>query len=289
MKDYALKFPELSYANAGHSAFERWLIHRIEQLSGRDYFVPLYETWRNEVIGKSDTIIFDMLNLLEVKLNLHCQKEGWPFKIAPEEPLVIVANHPFGIGDGIAILALAEQLKRPFKILINQDLLKVPEMKPYSIPIDFSEGREAMETNMRSRKETLELLKQGTTIIIFPAGGVATAKNPFGKAEELPWKNFTARLIRSAQASVLPIYFEGQNSFFFHLVSQFSMTLRISLLIAEFRKFAGSEVNVHIGDIIPFEGLEYNHDRKALTKELFDLVHNLAPKKQVGQLQKVTG
>lgn len=271
-----MKFPELSYANSEHTALQRWIIHRIEQLSGRDFFVPLYEIWRNDVIGKSETIIAEMLRLVDIQLNM-TTPEVWPPAIQGKDPLVMIANHPFGIADGIVMLALAEQLGRPFKVLINQDLLKVSEIKPYSIPIDFSESREAMDTNMRSRQEAIGLLQSGTTIIVFPAGGVATARQLFGKAEELPWKNFTARLIRSAQASVLPVYFEGQNGPLFHLASHMSMTLRVSFLIAEFRRLAGKQITLHIGDVVPFTALRQNHDRKELTKELFELVHNLSP------------
>lgn len=282
-----MKFPELSYANSTHTAWQRWLIHRIEQWSGRDYFVPLYEAWRHDIVGKSDYVIAEMLRLIDVKLDLRT-KAAWPPRINPQAPLVMIANHPFGIIDGIAMLTLAEMLKRPFKVLINKDLMKVTEIKPYCLPIDFSESREAMETNMRSREKAIELLCAGTTIIIFPAGGVATAKNPFGKAEELPWKNFTARLIRSAKASVLPVYFEGQNSFFFHLVSRFSLTLRVSLLIAEFRRAAGSKVIIHIGDVVPFEKLRHRDDRKILTHELYEMVHNLPPHAKTSQLEAVS-
>ena len=101
---------------------------------------------------------------------------------------------------GIAILSLAEQLGRPFRVMINSELLKVPEIAPYSLPVDFSESREALRNNMAVRHEALRLLKEGTTIVIFPGGGVATAPKGFGRAEDLPWKMFPARLIQEGRA-----------------------------------------------------------------------------------------
>ena len=53
------------------------------------------------------------------------------------------------------------------------------------------------------------------------------------------------------------------------------MTLRLSFLVAEFRKIAGSSITVHIGDIVPFRSLEQTDNRKNMTRELFELVHNL--------------
>ena len=122
---------------------------------------------------------------------------------------MIVANHPFGIGDGIAVLSLAEQLGRPFRVMIHADLLKIREMEPYSLPIDFSETKEALKNNLAVRHEAVRLLKEGVTIVVFPAGGVATAPKGFGRAQDLPWKMFPARLVQEAKASVIPMHFSG--------------------------------------------------------------------------------
>ncbi len=67
----------------------------------------------------------------------------------------------------------------------------------------------------------------------FPGWGVATPDRAFGKPEELPWKTFTAWLIQDAQASVLPVYFEGQNGALFHFVGRYSLELRLTLLVSE--------------------------------------------------------
>ena len=75
-------------------------------------------------------------------------------------PVVIVANHPFGIGDGIAILSLAEQLGRPFKVLVNNELLKIEEMRDYALPISFEETKAALATNLKTRQEALSFSKK---------------------------------------------------------------------------------------------------------------------------------
>jgi putative hemolysin len=270
------RFEELTYAAASDPRFKRWMIQAIERLSGRERFLPLYRIWRTEIAPTSPHVFGDMLKLVDVTLDIDSKSGPWPLQIPKETPLVIVANHPFGIGDGIAILALAEQLGRPFKVLINLQLLRIPEIAPYSLPIDFEETREAQKTNLATRKQALEALAAGTTIVVFPAGGVATAATPFGRAVDLPWKLFTARMIQSAKATVLPIWFEGQNGPLFHLVSRFSLTLRLSLLVSEFRRFAGSTVRIQIGAPTPFETIPNGGDRKLLTEELHKMVHALA-------------
>jgi len=272
----ASKFRELTYASPNDPGIKRWLIHTIEGLSGREKFLPLYRYWRHHLVPKSKRPFGEVLDLVDVKLKIQTKGANWPPVIPDTSPLVIIANHPFGIGDGIASLAMAEQLGRPFKVLINNQLLRVPEIRPYSLPIDFEETREAQLTNLATRKEALGLLAKGTTLVVFPAGGVATAKSPFGQAVDLPWKLFTARLVQSSKASVLPIWFEGQNGPLFQLASKISLTLRLSLLVSEFRKFAGTTLYVNVGEVVPYSALQHSSDRKLLTEELHGLVHALA-------------
>ena len=284
-------FPELSYANPRQPALTRWVIHSIEGLSGRDRYAALYDFWRRQVVPSGERVFSRMLDLIDVRIRTADQ---WPPAPLPDTPLVIVANHPFGIGDGIAVLSLAEQLGRPFRVMIHKDLLKIREMEPYSLPIDFSETKEALKNNMAVRHEAVRLLKEGVTIVVFPAGGVATAPKGFGRARDLPWKMFPARLVQDAKASVIPMHFSGQNGRLFHLVSgpmnmaerdgrvakfvgKASLTLRLSMLIHEFARLSGKAIDVRVGDVLSWSELEPLRDRKALLERLYRGVFDLAP------------
>ncbi len=265
----------ISYASQRDPLWKRLMMRTIEDLSGRRRLLPIYHRWRTEIAGRSPRMMGELLDMIGTRLDVAAA--NWPIAVPPETPLVIVANHPFGIGDGIAVLALAEQLGRPYRILINSDFLKVPEIRPCALPIDFSETRDAIRTNVETRTQARRLLKEGVTIAVFPAGGVATAEDPGGKAEELPWKTFTARLIQQAEAAVLPVFFEGQNSALFHWVSRYSLTVRLALLVSEFRNIVGATIKAHIGAVVPFADLVCKSDRGELTMELFARVHQLAP------------
>ena len=269
-----MQFKELSYANENDRRLKRWFIRAMEGLAGRNRYARLYNQWRQNVVGRSDRVFGEMLELIDVRLRIDGE---WPPRHLPDTPIVIVANHPFGIGDGIAVLSLAEQLGRPFRVLINNELIKVPEMAPYSLPISFEETRQALALNMQTRHEAVRLLKEGVTLVVFPAGGVATARRGFGPAEDLPWKMFPAKLIQAARASVIPIYFEGQNGRLFHLASKVSMTLRISLLIREFRRLSGTTISSRIGSLIAWEELNAIADRKDILTRIYQAVFAMAP------------
>jgi putative hemolysin len=264
-----------TYSSPRDPLWKRWAVRAIEDLSGRRGLLPVYYRWRRDVAGKSPRMMGELLEMVGATIELN--SPIWPPVLPADAPLVIVANHPFGIGDGIALLALAEQLGRPYRILINSDFMRVPEIRPVALPIDFSGMPEATETNIRTRREARRLLQDGITIVVFPGGGVATAEQPFGKAEELPWKSFTARLVQLARAAVLPVYFEGQNRALFHLVSRYSLSLRLALLVSEFRHRIGATIKAHVGEVVPFAALEARADRNLLTEELYACVHRLAP------------
>ncbi|MGD9913679.1 MAG: lysophospholipid acyltransferase family protein [Rhizobiaceae bacterium] len=283
-------FPELSYANPNQPRLKRWFIRSVEGLSGRERYARIYDVWRNRVVPSGDRVFGRMLELINVEVR---SRDQWPPRDLPDGPLVIVANHPFGIGDGVAVLSLAEQLGRPFRVMINAELLKIKEMEPYSLSVDFSDTKEALRNNMSVRHEALRLLKQGVTIVVFPGGGVATAPKGFGRARDLPWKIFPAKLIQEARATVIPMFFSGQNGRLFHIVSGamglaerdsrlarfvggVSLTLRTSLLIREFARLSGKSIEVRIGKAIPPQQMEHLRDRKALLSFLYEKVFGLA-------------
>jgi putative hemolysin len=283
-------FPELSYANEQQHPLTRWVIRTIEDRSGRDRLVSAYEHWRQNIVPTGERVFGAILDLIGLKVEV---TGHWPPANLPEGPLVIIANHPFGIGDGVSVLSLAEQLGRPFRVLVAADLLKVPEMAPYALPVDFSETKEAVQNNIAMRHEAVRLLKTGATIVVFPAGGVATARKGFGKAEDLPWKLFPSRLIQEARATVIPMYVPGQNGRLFHLVSramhladskrrmarmvgQASLTLRLSILVREFVRLAGRSMAIRVGVPIGWSEMESIRDRKELLRTLERRVFSLA-------------
>ena len=267
------RYTELTYARPDDRLFRRWAIRSIEELSGRRKLGRLYGVWRQDLKAGRRDAFNAMLDLMKIRLDV---AGHIPTRAQLPSRLVIVANHPFGIGDGVAILALAERLGRPFRILINNDLMKIPEMSAYGLPVSFEETKAAVAMNMETRREAMRLLNDGTTIVVFPAGGVATAPTMFGAADDLPWKQFTACLVQKGRASVLPVHFEGQNGPLFHLASRLSLTLRIGLLIGEFRRQYGRAIRVSVGQVIASEELSSLGDRKLVTDRLREAVFGLA-------------
>jgi putative hemolysin len=266
---------ELSYVRADDQPLKRWFMSAIEDLSGRRKLLPLYRQWRTQVADKSPRMWGIALDMIGTGIAVDGPAD-WAATL-PKGPLVAIANHPFGIADGIAMLALMERTGRPCRLLIHSDFMRVPEVEQSGLPIDFAETKEALATNLATRAEARRLLKDGTIIAIFPAGAVATAETPFAPAEDRPWKQFVARLIQQSRAAVLPVHFEGQNSPLFHLVSRYSQTLRLSLLVCEFRHRIGSTIRARVGAPVSWPAINELGKSADLLDELYLMVHRLAP------------
>ncbi len=193
-------------------------------------------------------------------------------------PVVFVANHPYGVLDGIVISWLVEKVRSDFAVLTNAVLMRAPEVHDFILPIDFSGTEEAQRTNLASRSAARARLDAGGAVVIFPAGGVSTAPDRLGRkpAVDARWQPFLGQLIQRSKATVVPVWFGGQNSRLFQIASHVSQTLRLSLIFHEVKSRIGADLPVAIGAPIPFEELAEFKDRQALADHLQAHTYSLA-------------
>ena len=156
-------------------------------------------------------------------------------------------------------------------VLTNAVLLGAPEVHDLILPIDFSERRGgAAHQSDVPRRRAGDNLNSGGAVVVFPAGAVSTAPDRLGlkPAVDARWQPFVAQLIQRSRATVVPIWFDGQNSRLFQIASHVSQTLRISLIFHEVKARIGTPLPVAIGAPIPFADLAGSQDRQALADEL---------------------
>lgn len=254
-----------TYSTADQPLLQRTVIQAIERIGGQAKLKKLYDR-RNSERQPGESFFGTALRLL--KINVEIDRAA--LDLGPREgPVVFIANHPYGVLDGIS-LAWAAMLVRPdTKVLANSVLCQIPEARDNLLPVDFAGTRAAREINVGSRLAALSWLRSGHSIGIFPGGGVSTSERPHkGPAVELPWAPFTAKLIRASRATVVPIFFVGQNSRLFQLTSHVSDTLRSSLVFRETARRIGTRLILRVGAPIPFSEIAHIADRDELVKDL---------------------
>src|SRR5580704_2421326 len=188
-----------SYATEDDPRLKRLLIRAVERMSGQPYLKSLYDEHRsNRAPGEN----FWAAAIRSLELKIVYNEDA--LECLPNTgALVIVANHPFGVLDGLIISYLTSKLRDDFIVLTNSVLYRAEEIRSHLLPIDFAETKEALGTNLKSRAQAKAHLIKGGCLVIFPAGGASTAPKPWSKrAVDAEWKNFTARLIVAAKAPV---------------------------------------------------------------------------------------
>lgn len=265
--------PRVSYVQPDDSWLERRLIASLEVLSGRRRIEQIYWRLKGKNLG-IDSFFEEGLQAASISVEM----DRSPLAGLPSEsPLVFVANHPFGVVDGMVLCDLAVKLRGNFRIMLHSLLCQDRELAPYFLPIDFTNSAVARKTNIRSRQLALEALSRNIPVLIFPSGMVSTAgKMGFGAVRDAPWTNFAAKIIRDARATVAPVYFHGRNSRKFHVASHIAAHLRTALLIHEARNKFGKTLRVEVGDPIPWEAMGSLNGRQELTDFLYRRVQLLA-------------
>lgn len=254
-----------SYSTSDQPLLQRTVIQAIEKIGGQSKLKKLYDN-RNKERLPGESFFETALRLLKISIDV----DRTALHLCPQDgPVVFIANHPYGVLDGISLAWLSTLVRPDTKVLANSVLCQIPEARDNLLPVDFAGTRAARETNVRSRLAAQSWLRGGHAIGIFPGGGVSTSERPHkGPAVELPWATFTAKLIRASRAVVIPVFFVGQNSRMFQLASHISDTLRLSLVFRETARRMGSRLTMRVGKPIPFTEIAHIEDRGELVKEL---------------------
>ena len=263
-----------SYADPNDPIHRKALIRSIEFVTGQPYLYNIYRKYQKNP-EKWKSFWDGCIDLLQLDVDFDEEKIK---KIPSEGPLMIVANHPFGVLDGLVICWLTSKIRSEFKVLTHSLLLRASETKDFLLPIDFSESKNAMITNLDTRKKARKILDEGGTIVVFPGGTVSTTKRFYNKTALDPsWRNFTSRLIKRSKPTILPLHFTGQNSFLFQTASHLSETLRSSLLFHEVKRRINTKVPVIIGDPISYSDIDANLSNNELSEYLRNTTYKINP------------
>lgn len=264
---------DFTYSTPYDSLPRRSLIRTIEAVGGQRRLKSLYHKF---LADYSETNGFFQAAVELLQLQIHADET--PLSRVPSTgPVVFIANHPYGVLDGIVLTWLTRKARPDVKVMANHVLCQAPDASEALLPVDFTGNEQARQTNIETRKSALQSLKDGGAIGIFPAGGVGASQNPLkGPAVDTTWHPFAAKMIRLSGATVVPIYFGGQNSRLFQMASHTSSTLRLALFFYETARRIGSELEFVVGEPIAPDEIARFPDRKELIKTLRKRTYNLA-------------
>ena len=221
---------KLSYANTFTNPVQRNTIKTLELLTGKLRLLRKVRQFEKMGIPVGQPFWKQALDLLGINL---LTKQSEISKIPKKGSLVITANHPHGLVDGMVLAELIGKVRTDYKILTRSLLTGVKQIDQFMIPVPFDHEEDALKKSLEMRKSAMDHLENGGVVVIFPSGKVASSETMFGDVIEGDWNPFTAKLIQKSGANVVPIFFPGSNSRIYQIANQISATLRQGLLIYE--------------------------------------------------------
>lgn len=266
---------EISYSHSAQTKAGRALIRTVENLTGRVSLIRKAKGYESEVAEGRD-----FWRVMVERYRLQLNVIGGSLENIPKDgPLIVLSNHPYGILDGLMMGHILSEARGDFRILAHQVFRRAEELNRIILPVSFAETKDAVRLNLETRKTCMSFLKEGGALGVFPGGTVSTAQRPFGRPLDPGWRTFTAKLIAKSGATVVPMFFDGHNSRLFQVASHVHPSLRVALLINEFRRRVGDQVPVVIGDPIDPDRIQQEcGDPRGLMDFLRAETYKLSPK-----------
>ncbi len=221
----------LTYANSFDSPLKSTAIRTMEWMTGKLTILRLVKQFERDGAPTGQAFWRAALGTMGIDLLTPAEQLA---HIPKGGPVVVVANHPHGMVDGMILADLIGRVRPDYKILTRALLTGIDEVaSSYMIPVPFPHEDDAQRKSVEMRAKAMAHLKEGGLISLFPSGVVAASKTMFGPAIEADWNVFTAQMIRRSGARVVPVYFTGANSRWYQVANRISSTLRQGLLLHE--------------------------------------------------------
>ncbi len=221
----------LTYANSFDSRLTSLIIRSMEWMTGKITIVRMIRKFEKRGAPTGQAFWRAALDTMGIPL---LTPDDEVRNIPPDGPVVVVANHPHGLVDGMILADLIGRRRSDYKILTRALLTGIDEVAAsYMISVPFPHEPDAQRKSVEMRAKAMAHLKEGGVISVFPSGVVASSDTLFGPAVEREWNVFTAQMIRRSGARVVPIFFPGSNSRWYQMANCISATLRQGLLLHE--------------------------------------------------------
>jgi len=221
----------LSYASTFDDPLKARMISAIELLTGKLTILRLVRKFERSGAPTGQAFWRGALDTMGIDLTT---PQSQLDRIPKEGPVVVVANHPHGMVDGMIFADLIGRVRPDYRILTRSLLTSIDEVAgSFMIPVPFPHDPDAQRKGVEMRASAMKHLKEGGVVALFPSGVVAASETWWGPAVEAEWNVFTAKMIRRSGAAVVPMKFPGQNSRAYQIANKISPMLRQGLLLHE--------------------------------------------------------
>ena len=239
----------LSYASTFEDPWKSRFISIMEMFTGKLSILRMVRQFERRGVPTGQAFWRGALDTMGIDLTTPRSQLD---RIPKEGPVVVVANHPHGMVDGMIFADLIGRVRPDYRILTRSLLTDIDEVAgSFMIPVPFPHDPDAQRKGVEMRAKAMAHLKDGGVVALFPSGSVAASETWFGPAVEAEWNVFTAKVIRRSGAQVVPMKFPGQNSRAYQIANKLSPMLRQGLLLHEIVHSCNKPQGPIVGHPIP--------------------------------------
>jgi len=202
--------------------------------------------------------------LRQLGVGVHVSQEDIA-RVPASGPVVVVANHPFGMVEGLVLAGVLERVRADIRTMANHLLAAMPEIRERMIMVDPFDRPDSARRNLAGLRAALEWLHGGGMLVMFPAGEVSHIDFSRRGITDPEWSDSAVRLAAKSGAPILPVRFTGNNSALFHMLGLVHPTLRTAMLPHEFWNKRGRTVSMRIGQPVDQELLSRFDNERAAT------------------------
>jgi len=238
------------------------IIEGLLNLPRTDAFVAKAESRKGP-----DGIFRKLLDTVEIRAEISAQDLA---RIPRTGPVIVVANHPTGFAEGVAIPAVLDSVRSDVTVMGHTYFKRWPALASRMVLVNPQAPGSAKASNAAGLKTAARNLRRGECLMMFPGAEVARPQSNSLIAEELPWRPGLANLVRFSRASVLPVHISGNNGLMFRLLSRIHPRLGTLLLCREFLNKRGGTLRIVVGQPIPaskFTSADSPSDAVAMCRE----------------------
>ncbi|HLK61790.1 MAG TPA: GNAT family N-acyltransferase [Bryobacteraceae bacterium] len=214
----------------------------LERVLGISEIEDIYKALRS--MGSESSIAERLLQFLSIS---YTASEVDLARIPKTGAAIVTVNHPFGILEGAVLVSLLQRIRPDVRFLANGILTAIPEIRDFIIPVDPISGRSAVSANGRALRRSIEHLRDGALLVVFPAGEVSHFQWKDRAVTDGEWNPTVARIADIAGVPVVPAYVAGGNGALFQIAGMLHPGLRTALLGRELLNKSGRAVEVRIG------------------------------------------
>jgi putative hemolysin len=208
--------------------------------------------------------------LLDVRLTVNGLE-----RLPRQGRVVVIANHPTGIADGVAVYDAFKARRPDLCFYANSDAHRVaPGFSDVLIPVEWVEEKRTRERTRLTLQRTREAMEAERALVIFPSGRLAR-RQPDGLLADPPWMSSAVSIARKYEAPVVPLHVTGPWSTLFHLFNRVSAELRDITLFHELLNKRGGQYGLTLGPTVAPEALA--GDPQAATEALKAYVERVLP------------